>query len=103
MGLPGERMIKRTHNLVIDDLKVYQENHKKLEIVNEIIVKISSDIGAYFRVKKCAEVVFKEGKMSKGEGLDILQEKMEVLDPIEHKIYNFLGVVNKEIILMRKE
>ena len=63
MGVAGERMIKRTHSLFIDDLKVYQESHKKLEIVNEIIVKVSSDTGACYGVKKCAEVVFKDGKM----------------------------------------
>ena len=51
MGLPGERMIKRIHSLFIDDLKVYQESHKKLEIVNEIIVKVSSDTGACYGVK----------------------------------------------------
>ena len=91
MGSPGERMIKRTHSLFIDDLKVYQESHKKLEIVNEIIVKVSSDTGACYGVKKCAEVVFKDGKMIKGMGLDILQEKMRALDPNENEIYKFLG------------
>lgn len=28
---PGERTIKRTHGFIIDDLKVYQESHRKLE------------------------------------------------------------------------
>ena len=91
MGAAGERMIKRTHSLFIDDLKVYKESHKKLEIVNEIIVKVSSDTGACYGVKKCAEVVFKDGKMIKGMGLDILQEKMRALDPNENEIYKFLG------------
>ena len=30
MGAAGERNIKRTHSLFIDDLKVYQESHQKL-------------------------------------------------------------------------
>ena len=53
----------------MDDLKIYQENHQKLEIVNEMIVKASMDTGACYGVKKCAEVVFRRGKMIKGEGL----------------------------------
>ena len=39
MGKPGERNHKRTHYLFIDDLKVYQENHKKLEIANELLYR----------------------------------------------------------------
>ena len=54
---------EKTHNLFVDDLKVYQENHQKLEVVNEIIVKASMDTGACYGVKKCAEIVFKKGKM----------------------------------------
>ena len=35
MGQPGERDLTRTHSFFIGDLKVYQENQQKLEIVNE--------------------------------------------------------------------
>ena len=49
MGLSEERMVKTTRSLLIDDLKVYQENHIKPEIVNKIIVKISSDIRTCYR------------------------------------------------------
>ena len=62
VGLPGKRMIQRTHSIFIDDLKVYQENHQKVEMVNGVILKISSNTGACYGVKKCAEVVFKDGK-----------------------------------------
>ena len=41
IGKPGERRLKRTHSLFIDHLKVYQENHKRLEVVNEMIVQAS--------------------------------------------------------------
>ena len=54
-------------------------------------MKISSDTGACYDVKKCGEVVFKDGKMIKGMGLDILQENMRALDPNENEIYKFLG------------
>ena len=91
MGPAGERNIKRTHSLFIDDLKVYQESHHKLEVANEIIVKASMDTGACYGVKKCAEVIFKDGKMVKGEGLNVLEERMSVLDPEKKEVYKFLG------------
>ena len=45
MGPPGNREVIRTHNLFIDELKVYQENHARLEVANETIVQASLDTG----------------------------------------------------------
>ena len=42
MGEPGNREIKLTHSLFVYDLKVYQESHKNLKDVNEIIVEAMS-------------------------------------------------------------
>ena len=39
-----ETIVKRTHSLFADDLNIYPENHQKLEVVNEMIVKASMDI-----------------------------------------------------------
>ena len=91
MGQKDEERVERTHSLFLDDLKTYQENQQKLEIANEMIVKASMDTGACYGVKKCAEIVFKKGKMIKGEGLTVLEEKMEVLGPNKNEIYTFLG------------
>ena len=91
MGQKDEERVKRTHSLFIDDLKTYQENQQKLEIANETIVKASIDTGACYGVKKCTEIVFKKGKMIKGEGLTVLEEKMKALDPNKNEIYTFLG------------
>ena len=91
MGQKDEERVKRTHSLFIDDPKTYQENQQKLEIANETIVKASMDTGACYGVKKCAEIVFKKGKMFKGEGLTVLEEKMEALDPNKNEIHMFLG------------
>ena len=74
----------------MDDLKIYQESHQKLEIVSEMIVKASMDTGACYGVKKCAEVVFRRDKMIKGEGLTVLEEKIEASDPEKNSIYKFL-------------
>ena len=76
MGNPGERRLKRAHSLFIDDLKVYHENHRRLDVVNEMIVQASPDTGACYGVSKWAEIVFERGKMIKGEGLQVLQERM---------------------------
>ncbi len=92
MGEPGNRLVKRTHSLFVDDLKVYQENYNTLKIVNEIIVQASQDTGACYGVSKCAEIVFERGKMVSGEGPHVLEERMKTMDPDENEIYKFLGL-----------
>ena len=98
IGPQGERNLKKTHSLFIDDLKVYQQNHEKLKAVNETIVKASLDTGACYGVKKCAKIVFVRGKMVKAEGLDVLEEKMKTLDPAQTESYKFLGCEQAEQI-----
>ena len=73
-------------------MKVYQESHKVLNDVNETIVQASHDTGACYGVAKCAEITFEKGKMLKGEGLQVLQERMKTIDPDQKEIYKFLGV-----------
>ena len=92
MGEHGNRIVKRTHSLFVDDLKVYQESHKALKIVNEIIVQASHDTGACYGVSKCAEIIYQNGKMVRGEGLQVLEERMKTMNPDENEIYKFLGI-----------
>lgn len=96
MGPPGHRTVKRTHSLFVDDLKMYQESHELLSAVNEMIVKASDDTGACYGVKKCAEIVFDHGKMVKGDGMEVLQERMKTLDPEKNEHYKFLGIEQAE-------
>ena len=91
MGQRDKERVKRKHSIFIDDLKIYQENHRKLEVVNEMILLASMDTGACYGVKKCAEIVFGKGKMINRKGLAVLEEKMDALDPNKNKIYKFLG------------
>ena len=37
------KKVKRAHSLFIDNLKIYQESHQKLEVINEMIVKASME------------------------------------------------------------
>jgi len=85
-------VVKRTHSLFVDDLKVYQESHNALKVVNEIIVLASRDTGACYGVSKCAEIIFQNGKMTGGEGLQVLEERMKTMNPDENDIYKFLGI-----------
>ena len=89
MGRRDEETVKRTQS--IDDLKIYQESHRKHEVVNEMIVKASMATGVCYGVKNCVEVIFTKGKIIKGEGLAVLEEKMDSLDPNKNEIYTFLG------------
>ena len=81
MGPPGNRNLKRTHSLFIDDLKLYQQNHWKLKIVNKTIVKTRQDTGESYEVKKCAEISFNREQTPKLDCLNLLVERMKVLDP----------------------
>ena len=101
MGPPGNREVIRRHSLFID-LKVYQENHAKLAVANETTVQASLDTGACYGVKKCAETVFKRGKMIRGEALSVIKEKMKALDPEQREIYKILRCEQAEKII-RKE
>ena len=78
--------------LFVDDLEVYQESHNLLKEINEVIVQESLDTGACYGVSKCAEIVFKHGKMVKSKGLRMLEERMKALDPDQEEMYKFLGV-----------
>ena len=85
MGPPGSRDVSRTHSLFVDDLKVYQESYEILRDVSEVIVQATHDTGACYGVSKCAEVVFEHGKMVRGEGLEVLEERMKAMDPDKNK------------------
>ena len=60
---------------------MYSSGRQKLQLVNETITRASLDVGTSYRVKKCAEIVIKRGMMVKGNGLDVLEERMKCLDP----------------------
>ena len=102
MGPPGSRDVSRSHSLFVDDLKVYQESHEILRDANEVIVQESHDTGACYGVSKNAEIVFERGKMVRGEGLEVLKERMKTIDPDEYEIYKFLGIEQADGIETKK-
>ena len=92
MGPPGGRDVSQMHSLFLNDLKVYQESHEILKEVNEAIIQASHNTGACYGISKCAEIIFKHGKMIKGEGSEVLEERMKRIDPDENEIYKFLWI-----------
>ena len=46
-----------------------------------MIVNTNMDTGACYGVNRYAEIVFRKGKMTKEEGLAVLEEKIDALDP----------------------
>ena len=74
MGEPGNRFVKRTQSLFVDNLKVYQESHNALKNLHKIIVLVSHDIGVCYEVLKFAETIFEHSKMVRGEGLQVLEK-----------------------------
>ena len=58
---------------------------------NRRIRKIEKELKDTRIMVKCAEIVFRKGKMVKGEALPLLEEKMEALDPEKNEVYKLLG------------
>lgn len=101
MEQPGKRIVKGTHSFLVGDFKVYQESHKTLKGVKEMIVQACNVTGTHHGLAKCAEIFFARGKMVKGEGLKMLNEKMKTTDPDENEIYKFLSVEQADFIKMK--
>ena len=83
-------------------MKVYQESHEILRYVNEVIVQASHNTGACYGVSKCAEIEFELGKIVKGEGFEVLGERMKAIDSGDNEIYKFLGIDQADGIKTKK-
>ena len=92
MGELSNCIKKRTYRIFVDNLKVYQETHNVLKNVNEIIVQANHDTRACYGVSKCAEIIFEHGNMVRGENLQVLEERMKTMDPVENEVYKFLRI-----------
>ena len=66
-----------------------------------MIVQASHDTGACYGVLKCVKIIFKHGKMVRGEVIQVLQERIKTTDPDENEIYKFLGIEQVHGIQMK--
>ena len=68
-----------------------------------VIVQASHDTGACYGISKCVEIVFKRGKVARGEELKILEERIKAIDPDENEVYKFLGIEQADGIKTKKD
>ena len=68
-----------------------------------VIVQAIHDTGACYGISKCVEIVFKRGKMARGEELEILEERIKAIDPDENEVYKFLGIEQADGIKTKKD
>ena len=75
IGPPGKRAIKRTHSLFTDDLKTYQQKPPKAKDGKRDLSTSKYGYRNNIWCKKCTEIVFKNDRIIKGEGLQIYYKK----------------------------
>ena len=64
--------VKVNHLLFMDDLKVFGKNEKKIDSLIRTVEVFSCDIGMEIGINKCGVTLIKRGKLSKAEGLKLL-------------------------------
>jgi hypothetical protein len=96
MGLPNQRDIKVNRFYFIDDLKLIQGSEADLIRANKVVGTVSTAMGMRFGIAKCAEIIYKRGKMVKGEGLELIEGRINALDPEQKEFYTFLGMEEGE-------
>ena len=68
----------------MDDLKRYQESHNVLRNLNDIIIQAGHNTVACYGMSKCVKIIFEHDKMMRGEGLQVLEERMKTMHPDEN-------------------
>jgi hypothetical protein len=92
MGKPNDRNLKVNRFYFVDDLKVLQPSEEDLIKANSIVAETSHSMGMRFGVTKCAEILYRRGKMVKGHGMKLKEGTLEALDPDRAEFYTFLGI-----------
>ncbi|XP_044757776.1 uncharacterized protein LOC123315935 [Coccinella septempunctata] len=88
--LDKNRKVKITHQLFIDDLKLYASNEEQLEKMLEIVATFSETIKMEMGLDKCARLTVKRGK--------IIENNSNILNPnaIQNlgrdETYKYLGI-----------
>ena len=88
------------HLLYMDDLKLYGKTKEQVESLVNTVQLISKDIGMEFGVAKCGMLVMKRGKVIECEG--IMLPGGEVVKVIEDEGYRYLGVLEKDDIMVMR-
>ena len=75
----------------MDDLKLFSEDDKGLDIQLEVVHSFSKDIGMDFGLDKCAKCTIKKGKKTKSVDKEIEEGKF-ILDLENDTTYTYLGI-----------
>ncbi|XP_045463805.1 uncharacterized protein LOC123673363 [Harmonia axyridis] len=88
--LDKNRKIKITHQLYIDDLKLYASNEEQLEKMLEIVATFSETIRMEMGLDKCARLKVKRGKISENDSNILNPNAIQNLGMDE--TYKYLGI-----------
>ena len=69
---------------------------------SEMSMKLLHRQATIHGVSKYAKIVFKCGMVVRGEGSEVLEERMKTMDPDENEIYKFLGIEQADGIKTKK-
>ena len=90
-GPTGNRTMKLTHLLFVDDLKTFAPNKETAIEQLEVITEFSQNIGMKFGADKCACIYLERGKRKEiGESIEINGLQMTELK--DHDTYKYLGL-----------
>ncbi|KAL1448488.1 hypothetical protein WDU94_005497 [Cyamophila willieti] len=85
----GQEKHTISHQLYMDDLKLYASSHDKLKELVSLVEKFSSDISMSFGLDKCKIIHIKEGKCVTG---DVPLETGGLIESMEDgELYKYLG------------
>ncbi|XP_044760844.1 uncharacterized protein LOC123318291 [Coccinella septempunctata] len=84
------KKIKITHQLYIDDLKLYASNDEELAKQIQIVATFSEAIRMQMGLDKCARLTVKRGKISESDSSFLDQDAIQTLDKDE--TYKYLGI-----------
>ena len=88
---------KVNHLLFMDDLKLYGQNEKELDILVGKVKEYSDDIGMQFGLDKCGVLVVERGVRKRCE--EIVLPGGDRIKEIDEGGYKYLGVLEADMIL----
>ncbi|XP_066950850.1 uncharacterized protein [Macrobrachium rosenbergii] len=84
------------HLMFMNDIKMYGKSVKETDTLIQTVRIVSGDIRMEFGIEKCALVNIQKGKMTKAEGIRILEGNS--IKHIDETRYKYLGIIEGEDI-----
>ncbi|XP_044756916.1 uncharacterized protein LOC123315325 [Coccinella septempunctata] len=86
------RNIRVSHQLYIDDLKLYAASKDQLKRLLELVASYSDSINMQIGVEKCAVLEIRRGKIQETETNTVLMNTIAIPQLGNHESYKYLGV-----------